>query len=945
MSRELISARYTLLNLRPCCCPWLPEALGFLVSLGLGLNHSLEQWSAGACGEGRLHGMAVAPKRPLSDSQIGACITSIIAIVVLAGPACAPGECEAQVWYDGLPNSSAAIPPLEIDPLPPALVEWAVLSTCDILSVADWSGIVLTRDSDDCTVRRGLTLLTDDAAGITIALAAFVGGICFWMVSLLFCEATPRLPRGVVGRDSGQAAAAVTSKAPLQAVPNASEIIDGLRSRLQSSPLLRMPWRRGGDLRASLPSAVPPGSNPGTGCSLTLPTGIASAGATTASPPSPLASVARRLAFQPATPQLPAGQAEGRSVACPNAPATSCSALSLLRRRGLLPPAGGATAPGAASADAAAAGSPSAGLASAHRVAHTALATARRRLDHLHATGEHALAVVVARSVLREWSPYCASHGPQMAAVMVRAARSLYRHAAALGASPAAARLGGFGASLSPASLRELCGLPAFAPAPASSQASAPAAAGQRGAVDAEDSTTWLCGQPPMPGLGSVRSGHGRRCLLAALEAVAAPAGTAAPAPATALRAGGTAGEEGGMPSEWAAEPLRGKSSAVGMPGDAATASQRWRQRRRSGLASMAGAVGEGAAPGLHVSLQWRACHPASVFASSALAGALCASDPTVALALPSWEPEPSLPTHAETITSLLTDCCATASDASVAPLARQAASLLCEAILVASAALAIRPGGADAHTWLAYSLNAALPLALLTRLRPARSKPPRDAAGRGGAGEPAGKGGSSDGEVAAGLGSGGSVWGNLAAAATTLSRAAAAAVSATASVPSGLANVSRALPSMDLGLLRAGAASRAASASRLHASCAVAIAPMAYRAMHLLGRAYIEAAQVPLSWRVAAWASRAPIPRPGLRDAQQMLLRAEHVWAMAHGGASWPANLLAQAQAHLASGDRAAAINCLALCVSAGSAPGASAESAEAAAEAATLRREDGLV
>jgi hypothetical protein len=119
----------------------------------------------------------------------------------------------------------------------------------------------------------------------------------------------------------------------------------------------------------------------------------------------------------------------------------------------------------------------------------------------------------------------------------------------------------------------------------------------------------------------------------------------------------------------------------------------------------------------------------------------------------------------------------------------------------------------------------------------------------------------------------------------------------------------------------------------------------MAYRAMHLLGRAYVEAAQVPLSWRIAAWASQAPIPRPALRDAQQMLLRAEHVWAMTHEGASWPANLLAQAQAHLAAGDRAAAINCLALCVSSGQAPGASAESAEAAAEATALRREEGLV
>ncbi|KAA0147800.1 hypothetical protein FNF27_07593 [Cafeteria roenbergensis] len=128
-------------------------------------------------------------------------------------------------------------------------------------------------------------------------------------------------------------------------------------------------------------------------------------------------------------------------------------------------------------------------------------------------------------------------------------------------------------------------------------------------------------------------------------------------------------------------------------------------------------------------------------------------------------------------------------------------------------------------------------------------------------------------------------------------------------------------------------------------AACAVDLDPLDARALHLLGRAYLEASQAPTSWRVAAWASSAPIPRPSVLDALGALLRAEHAWASLHSGAPWPANLLAQAQAHLAAGDRAAATNCLALCIDLGSAAHADAESAEAAAEAAALRRDEGLV
>ncbi|KAA0161068.1 hypothetical protein FNF28_05215 [Cafeteria roenbergensis] len=132
---------------------------------------------------------------------------------------------------------------------------------------------------------------------------------------------------------------------------------------------------------------------------------------------------------------------------------------------------------------------------------------------------------------------------------------------------------------------------------------------------------------------------------------------------------------------------------------------------------------------------------------------------------------------------------------------------------------------------------------------------------------------------------------------------------------------------------------------ARSVASCAVDLDPLDARALHLLGRAYLEASQAPTSWRVAAWASSAPIPRPSVLDALGALLRAEHAWASLHSGAPWPANLLAQAQAHLAAGDRAAATNCLALCIDLGSAAHADAESAEAAAEAAALRRDEGLV
>jgi len=63
------------------------------------------------------------------------------------------------------------------------------------------------------------------------------------------------------------------------------------------------------------------------------------------------------------------------------------------------------------------------------------------------------------------------------------------------------------------------------------------------------------------------------------------------------------------------------------------------------------------------------------------------------------------------------------------------------------------------------------------------------------------------------------------------------------------------------------------------------------------------------------------------------------------NGGDPWPANLLAQAQAHLAAGDRAAATNCLSLCSTTGKLAGASSESREAAAEADALRRDEGLL
>ncbi|KAA0164059.1 hypothetical protein FNF31_02608 [Cafeteria roenbergensis] len=258
---------------------------------------------------------------------------------------------------------------------------------------------------------------------------------------------------------------------------------------------------------------------------------------------------------------------------------------------------------------------------------------------------------------------------------------------------------------------------------------------------------------------------------------------------------------------------------------------------------------------------------------------------------------------------------------------------------------------GCLAHTWLAYCANAAMPLALLARVGDAARRraaaletkraPEADGPSAGSGGGPAAGACEEGDSVRAASARAGPISQAIAAGAFARRVAAAAWESATGRV----AAATEAVRGVDLGLERAGTSSRAASVARLHAACAVDLDPLDARALHLLGRAYLEASQAPTSWRVAAWASSAPIPRPSVLDALGALLRAEHAWASLHSGAPWPANLLAQAQAHLAAGDRAAATNCLALCIDLGSAAHADAESAEAAAEAAALRRDEGLV
>mmetsp|Transcript_3987 Transcript_3987/g.16627 ORF Transcript_3987/g.16627 Transcript_3987/m.16627 type:complete len:386 (+) Transcript_3987:2096-3253(+) len=319
---------------------------------------------------------------------------------------------------------------------------------------------------------------------------------------------------------------------------------------------------------------------------------------------------------------------------------------------------------------------------------------------------------------------------------------------------------------------------------------------------------------------------------------------------------------------------------------------------------------------------------------------------------LPAWEPAPSPEAHSQTLALLFRDCRrVAAAEHDVAGRPRACAALLGDGLCAAATALALHPRCSLAHTWLAYCANAAMPLALLARVGDAARRraaaletkraPEADGPSAGSGGGPAAGACEEGDSVRAASARAGPISQAIAAGAFARRVAAAAWESATGRV----AAATEAVRGVDLGLERAGTSSRAASVARLHAACAVDLDPLDARALHLLGRAYLEASQAPTSWRVAAWASSAPIPRPSVLDALGALLRAEHAWASLHSGAPWPANLLAQAQAHLAAGDRAAATNCLALCIDLGSAAHADAESAEAAAEAAALRRDEGLV
>jgi hypothetical protein len=241
--------------------------------------------------------------------------------------------------------------------------------------------------------------------------------------------------------------------------------------------------------------------------------------------------------------------------------------------------------------------------------------------------------------------------------------------------------------------------------------------------------------------------------------------------------------------------------------------------------------------------------HDAAVLAAATLTN--CPKRVLVMDNRPSWDPfiEPS--TYAETLTTLIVQCAKTC-EVHPDPMVSGAASLACEGIVSAAVALALDPKASCAHTWIGYLTNASLHLAMLSPPSLPRPVVPATA-----------EVSERSSEGAPGL------YTRLRSGANFLGRTA---VNMLSAAPT-------ALSSVDLGVARAGLASRASAVARAHCRRAIALSPRDYRALHLLGRTLLEASQAPVSWRIAAWMSRAPIPRPSLEHAQVMLLRAEHAW------------------------------------------------------------------